>query len=262
MNWKVLILPFLLGGCMSTGTGVLSMQDDPVIVNTQVKELQSLLAPDRQAVVAVYDFPDLTGQRRDKDGIASISTAVTQGGTALLISALKEAGGGTWFRVVERNRVDDLAKERQIVRQTREEYLGEGANKLEPMLFAGLIIQGGIIGYDTNIQTGGAGARYLGIGGSTVYRKDQVVVSLRAVNTNTGEVILNVQVSKTILSVGRDLSVFKFVDVGTKLVEAEAGMTENEANTMAVKMAIEEAVLQLIKQGIEKGYFKYGGMGE
>jgi curli production assembly/transport component CsgG len=77
------------------------------------------------------------------------------------------------------------------------------------------------------------------------------------VNTNTGEVILNVQVSKTVLSVGRDLSVFKFVDVGTKLVEAEAGMTENEANTMAVKMAIEEAVLQLIKQGISKGYFQY-----
>ena len=257
MNWKVLMLPFLLGGCMSTGEGVLSMQDTPAVVNTQVKELQSLPPPNRQAVVAVYDFPDLTGQRRDKDGIASISTAVTQGGTPLLISALKDAGQGTWFRVVERNRVDDLAKERQIVRQTREEYLGEGANKLEPMLFAGLIIQGGIIGYDTNIQTGGAGARYLGIGGTTVYRKDQVVVSLRAVNTNTGEVILNVQVSKTILSVGRDLSVFKFVDVGTQLVEMEAGMTENEANTIAVKMAIEEAVLQLIKQGIEKGYFKY-----
>lgn len=257
MNYKVLLLPFLLGGCMSTDSGVLNMKDTPAIMTTQVKELQSLPPPERQAVVAVYDFPDLTGQRRDKDGIASISTAVTQGGTPLLISALKEAGNGTWFRVVERNRVDDLAKERQIVRQTREEYLGEGANKLEPMLFAGLIIQGGIIGYDTNIQTGGAGARYLGIGGTAVYRKDQVVVALRAVNTNTGEVILNVQVSKTVLSVGRDLSLFKFVDVGTKLIEAEVGMTENEANTMAVKMAIEEAVLQLIKQGVEKGYFKY-----
>lgn len=242
---------------MSIGSGVLQLQDNPQLMNSQVKELQNLPPPERQAVVAVYDFPDLTGQRRDKDGIASISTAVTQGGTALLISALKDAGNGSWFRVVERNRVDDLAKERQIVRQTREEYLGEGANKLEPMLFAGLIIQGGIIGYDSNLQTGGAGARYLGIGGTTVYRKDQVVVALRGVNTNTGEVILNVQVSKTVLSVGRDLSVFKFVDVGTKLIEAEAGMTENEANTMAVKMAIEEAVLQLIKQGIEKGYFNY-----
>jgi curli production assembly/transport component CsgG len=226
-------------------------------MTTQVKELYNLPAPERQAVIAVYDFPDMTGQRRDKDGIASISTAVTQGGTPLLIAALKDAGGGTWFRVVERNRVDDLAKERQIVRTTREEYIGEGANKLEPMLFAGLIVQGGIIGYDTNIQTGGIGARYLGIGGTSSYRKDQVVVALRAVNTNTGEIILNVQVSKTVLSVGKDLSVFKFVDVGTKLVEAEAGMSENEANTMAVKMATEEAVLQLIKQGVEKGYFKY-----
>jgi curli production assembly/transport component CsgG len=242
---------------MSMGKGVLDIQNKPELVVSQVKALQTLPPPNRQAVVAVYDFPDLTGQRKDKDGIASISTAVTQGGTPLLISALKEAGGGTWFRVVERNRVDDLAKERQIVRQTRDEYLGDDANKLEPMLFAGIIIQGGIIGYDANIQSGGIGARYLGIGGTTTYRKDQVVVSLRGVNTNTGEVILNVQVSKTVLSVGRDLSLFKFVDVGTKLVEAEAGMTENEANTMAVKMAIEEAVLQLIKQGIEKGYFKY-----
>ncbi len=257
MYWRVLLLPLLLGGCMSTGRGVFQLKDAPAIMTTQVKELQALPAPERQAVVAVYDFPDLTGQRKDKDGVASISTAVTQGGTALLISALKEAGGGKWFRVAERNRVDDLAKERQIVRQTREEYQGEGANKLEPMLFAGLIIQGGIIGYDSNIQTGGAGARYLGIGGTTVYRKDQVVVALRGVNTNTGEVILNVQVSKTVLSVGRDLSLFKFVDVGTKLIEAEAGMTENEANTMAVKMAIEEAVLQLIKQGVERRYFKY-----
>lgn len=261
MNWKLLILPFLLSGCMSTGTGVLSMKDPATVVNTQTVELRNLPAPEQQAVVAVYDFPDMTGQRKDKDGIASISTAVTQGGAPLLISALKEAGNGTWFRVVERNRVDDLARERQIVRQTREEYLGEGANKLDPMMFAGLIIQGGIIGYDTNIQTGGAGARYLGIGGTTVYRKDQVVISLRGVNTNTGEIILNVQVSKTVLSVGRDLSVFKFVDVGTQLVEMEAGMTENEASTMAVKMAIEEAVLQLIKQGVEKGYFKYGGTG-
>jgi len=259
MNWKILILPLLLSGCVSSGPADLRLQEDPVKMNTQVKELYNLPAPDRQAVVAVYDFPDLTGQRKDKDGLASISTAVTQGGTPLLISALRDAGKGSWFRVVERNRVDDLAKERQIVRQTREEYLGEGANKLEPMLFAGLIIQGGIIGYDTNVQTGGAGARYLGIGGTTVYRKDQVVVALRAVNTNTGEVILNVQVSKTVLSVGRDLTLFKFVDVGTKLIEAEIGMTENEANTMAVKIAIEEAVLQLIKQGIEKGYFKYGG---
>jgi len=125
------------------------------------------------------------------------------------------------------------------------------------MLFAGIMLQGGIIGYDTNILTGGAGARYLGIGATTVYRKDQVVVALRAVSTNTGEILMTVNISKTVLSVGRDISVFRFVDVGTRLVEAEGGMTENEANTMAVKTAIEAAVLELIEQGVKKGYWKY-----
>lgn len=246
-----------LTGCMSMGGGILEMQDKPEVVRVQsLTGLIELPPPEKQAVVAVYDFPDLTGQRKDAGGVASLSSAVTQGGTALLIDALKNAGGGTWFRVVERNRVDDLAKERQIVRQTREEYLGKEANKLEPMLFAGIMLQGGIIGYDSNILTGGAGARYLGIGATSVYRKDQVVVALRAVSTNTGEILMNVNISKTVLSVGRDLSVFRFIDVGTKLVEAESGMTENEANTMAVKIAIEAAVVELITQGIEKGFWK------
>lgn len=246
-----------LTGCMSMGGGILELQDKPEVVRVQsLTGLVELPPPEKQAVVAVYDFPDLTGQRKDAGGVASLSSAVTQGGTALLIDALKNAGGGTWFRVVERNRVDDLAKERQIVRQTREEYLGKEANKLEPMLFAGIMLQGGIIGYDSNILTGGAGARYLGIGATSVYRKDQVVVALRAVSTNTGEILMNVNISKTVLSVGRDLSVFRFIDVGTKLVEAESGMTENEANTMAVKIAIEAAVVELITQGIEKGFWK------
>jgi curli production assembly/transport component CsgG len=247
-----------LTGCMSIGNGILEMQDKPEVVKAQsLTGLEKVAPPEKQAVVAVYDFPDLTGQRKDAGGVASLSSAVTQGGTALLIDALKNAGGGAWFKVVERNRVDDLAKERQIVRQTREEYLGKEANKLEPMLFAGIMLQGGIIGYDTNILTGGAGARYLGIGATTVYRKDQVVVALRAVSTNTGEILMTVNISKTVLSVGRDISVFRFVDVGTRLVEAEGGMTENEANTMAVKTAIEAAVLELIEQGVKKGYWKY-----
>lgn len=252
------LLLTLLTGCTAfVAPGPTVRGDLPKVESVRFTELKELAPPSRKPVVAVYDFPDLTGQRKDKETISSLSTAVTQGSTALLIDALKNAGNGSWFTVVERNRVDDLAKERQIVRQTREEYLGEEANKLKPMLFAGIILQGGIIGYDTNIVTGGAGARYLGIGGDTQYRKDQVTVALRAVSTETGEVIMNVQVSKTVLSVGSSLSVFKFIDVGTKLIEGEAGMTENEANTMAVKIAIEAAVVQLIKQGIERGYWSY-----
>lgn len=252
------LILLLLAGCTTfTTPGAMERGELPRVDNVRFTELKDMPSPFRKPVVAVYDFPDLTGQRKDKEATSSLSTAVTQGATALLIDALKNAGNGSWFTVVERNRVDDLAKERQIVRQTREEYLGDDANKLRPMLFAGIILQGGIIGYDTNVVSGGAGARYLGIGGDTQYRKDQVTVALRAVSTETGEVIMNVQVSKTVLSVGSSLSVFKFVDVGTKLIEGEAGMTENEANTMAVKIAIEAAVVELIKQGTQRGYWSY-----
>jgi curli production assembly/transport component CsgG len=207
--------------------------------------------------VAVYSFADKTGQRKPTPGIASLSSAVTQGGEVFLIKALQDVGRGTWFEVVERVNIDAITKERTIIRQMREAYEGNNAKPLMPMQFAGIIMEGGIVGYDTNVVTGGAGARYLGIGADTQYRKDQVTVSLRAVSTDTGEVIMNVQVSKTILSVGTSISLFKFVDVGTKLIEGEAGMTENEANTMAVKIAIEAAVVELIKQGIERQYWSY-----
>ena len=124
------------------------------------------------------------------------------------------------------------------------------------MLFAGMILEGGIVGYDTNVETGGTGARYLGIGTTNQYRRDSIVVSLRAVSTLTGEVILNVQTSKTVLSSGQAGDVFRFIDMDTKLLELESGMTQNESVTYAVRSAIEAAVLELIKQGDERGYWK------
>ena len=123
----------------------------PKLIQSSLVALKDVPPPKRKVTVAVYDFPALTGQRKDKDSVASFSTAVTQGGTAILIDALKNAGDGQWFTVVERNRIDDLAKERQIIRQTRDEYEGKDSNKLDPMLFAGIVLQGGIIGYDSKI---------------------------------------------------------------------------------------------------------------
>ena len=66
---------------------------------------------------------------------------------------------------------------------------------------------------------------------------------------------MNVQTYKTILSVGLAGDVFKFVDMDTKLVEMETGMTQNESVTWAVRSAIEAAVLALIKQGDQRGYW-------
>ncbi len=165
-------------------------------------ELLNVPPAKEMPVVAVYGFTDKTGQRKARDGIADFSTAVTQGGTEMLIDALKTAGGGTWFRVVERQGIDNLVRERQIVRSTRQDVAkaqGTVAKGVGPLLFAGMIIEGGIIGYDSNIETGGRGARYLGIGFSKQYRKDVVTVSIRAVSVLTGEVLLNVQSRKSII---------------------------------------------------------------
>ena len=230
--------------------------EKPIVVHLPThKELLNLPAPEKQPVVAVYTFPDLTGQRKQKGDSAMFSTAVSQGGATMLIDALKTAGQGTWFRVVERVGLDHLTRERQIVRTTREQYGKEDDTGLAPLLFAGIILEGGIIGFDTNIETGGAGARYLGVGTSRAYRRDIVTVHLRAVSTLTGEVLLNVQTSKTILAVANGYDVFKFVDMSTQLLEIEDGITENESVTRSLRSTIEAAVLELIYQGHDRDFW-------
>jgi curli production assembly/transport component CsgG len=220
------------------------------------ERLSSLPPAKDKVIVAVYKFQDLTGQRKSRENLADFSTAVTQGAEAFVIDALKTAGKGAWFRVVERTGLDNLVKERQIIRSAREEFEKKDEDKkLQPLLFAGIIIDGGIIGYDTNIESGGRGARYLGIGSSTQYKRDSLVVSLRATSTLTGEILLNVQTKKSILSVGGGYDVFRFVDMDTKLIEIEDGNGFNESVTYATRAAIEEAVLELIYQGHDRGYW-------
>lgn len=267
------IFALLVSGCASISipgdkvcmTDFLECIEEPKFVELPTyKKLRNLPPAEQMPVVAVYKFDDLTGQRLSSDGAASFSTAVTQGAKDLLIDSLKAAGAkddpkGTWFRVVERGLgLDNLVRERQIVRSTREQYQTETepAQQVQPLLFAGMILEGGVIGYDTNVETGGNGARYLGIGTTNQFRRDSVVVSLRAVSTLTGEVILNVQTYKTILSTGQAGDVFRFLDMDTKLLELESGMTENESVTWAVRSAIEAAVLALIQQGSERGYWE------
>ena len=237
----------------------LACVEDPQVVEMPTHEqLRNLPKPEKPVIVAVYKYMDKTGQRKQKGNAAMFSTAVTQGGETMLIDALKSAGEGNWFRVVERVGLDHLTRERQIVRTTREQYNTDGEDKtgLAPLLFAGIILEGGIIGFDTNIETGGVGARTLGVGYSQQYRRDIVTVSLRAVSTLTGEILLNVQASKTILSIADGYDVFKFVDMDTQLVEIEDGMTENESVTRSLRSTIEAAVLELIYQGDERGFWK------
>ena len=244
----------------------LCVEEPEVVRLPSYIELLDLPPAEEMPVVAVYQFQDKTGQRKPKDNIADFSTAVSQGGVELVIDALKTAGKGKWFRVVERNGLDHLVRERQIIRSARQDFAKKNGEEkfkeLNSLLFAGMIIEGGVIGYDTNIKSGGRGARYLGIGATKQYRQDVVTVSMRAVSVLTGEVLLNVQTRKTVLSYGKSGDIFRFIEQGTELVEYEDGVGNNESVTYATRTAIEAGVLDLIYQGHRRGYRKIEGYNE
>jgi len=229
----------------------------PDILELQSEELKNLPAASVMPTVAIYpnSFKDLTGQRRSNSTFALFSTAITQAPEAFLIRALKHTSGGEFFRVVERVGLDDLTKERQLIRSTRKEFKED--NKMKPLLFAGLLIQGGVISYEANLKSGGAGARYLGVGNSKQYREDTITISLRLVSVSTGEVLTETLVSKSIISTSISQDIFRFIETGTELVEIEGGVSENESVSIALQKAIETGVLNIIKIGIERGYWRY-----
>ena len=231
--------------------GMECFSGNAILEKPVTKAIQDLPLPARTPVVAIYKFEDLTGQRKSRDGIADFSSAVTQAPEAYLIRALKASN---FFKVVERKGLDHLTKERQLIRSTREKFDDE--DKQLPLLYAGVILEGGIVDYNTNLLSGGVGARYLGIGNSKQYREDKVVVSIRMVSVSTGEILLDILTSKAILSVGLSTDYFRFSS-DNDLVEFETGNAMNEPKYIATQAAIETAVAELVVRGQKKGYWKY-----
>lgn len=251
----VSILAIILAGCATP-----AYELPKITTTTLVAEFGNIPPPplaDRPISVAVYSFRDLTGQRRPQNNVASLSTAVTQGAESFLIKALQDVGDGKWFEVVERVGIDNLTKERLIIRQMREAYEGPEAKPLPPMQFAGIIIEGGIIGYDSSVNSGGVGVRIFGIGPHAQWSQDVVTISIRAISVSTGKVLTTIIVQKTILSSADAVSAFRFFDTATQVFEAETGLNINEPGVYAVKSAIESAVIELIKQGVRKGIWEY-----
>ncbi len=244
----------LLGGCSYIYKDV---KESPAIAPTPLKsELAELPVLDGASIyIGVSDFKDLTGQRKQSDNYASFSSAVTQGAEAWLIESLLESGN--WFKVLERGQLDSIMRERAVVQQTREDFTEEDDTGLQPMLFAGLLIHGGIIGYDTNYVTGGIGASYLGLGAAEQYRKDVVTVSIRFVSTLTSEILLSSTVSKTIYSVSLGSDVFKYVKNDINPLEVEYGFAKNEMVSVATRAAIDLAIINIINKGEKKKMWKF-----
>lgn len=211
------------------------------------RDLFNFPAPAGKVAVAVYGFRDQTGQYKPAPD-SSFSTAVTQGATSMLVKSLKDSG---WFIPVERENLQNLLTERKIVRALETPQPNDAPKIQVPsLLSASILVEGGIVAYESNVRSGGAGAKFLGVGISTLYRVDQVTVNLRSVDIRSGEILHSVSTTKTIYSYEVRPSVFKFVNV-KDLVEVEAGVTRNEPSQLCVSEAIEAGVAHLIAQGIK-----------
>jgi len=255
---KRILLSLLIATTLS-GCATIHMEagkEEPVALLPRENLTTKIPELDGPAIaIAVYGFTDKTGQMKPNDKLAVFSKAVTQGAEVFLIKSLQDSKN--WFKVVERVGLDNLIKERQLIRNQREVYEGKDARPLKPMTVAGVMIEGGIIGYDSNIRSGGNGARFLGIGGSQQYRVDEITISMRLISVNSGEVLLTTAVSKTIFSTQHNVGVLRFVDAGTKALELENGQALNEPTTYAVRVAIEQAVYDMIVEGEKKGIWRF-----
>ena len=244
----------LLGGCETPAAyaPATRLPIYPAKTPTQLA-LNELPPPVRPLSVAVYGFTDQTGKFEKIDAGQTLSRAITQGGTSILVKALQDAGDRKWFTVVERESLKDLLNERQIITEMRARYLGElnvNPKALPALLFAGVLLEGGIISYDSNTLTGGAGASLLGIGVDHKYKQDTVTVYLRAVSVKTGEVLTTVTTSKTVTSVALSANAFMYV-ASDKILQGELGYTTNEPGQIALRQAIEKAVYGMVMEGAD-----------
>ncbi len=242
-----LIIISLLSGCAGMVANSENLEGTEATLTPRgatYQDLVSLPNPAGKIFVSVYDFRDQTGQYRPAPA-STFSTAVTQGAAAMLTGALADSG---WFIPLERVGLQNLLTERRIIRAEFERF-GQ-PDTLPSLRAASVMLEGGIIAYESNIRTGGAGAEYFGIGASGQYQVDQVTVNLRAVEISTGEVLANVTTTTTIYSKELRAGVYRFIDF-RRLLEAEAGITTNEPVQMAVMAAIESAVIHLVARGVD-----------
>ncbi|MET0154864.1 MAG: CsgG/HfaB family protein [Rickettsiales bacterium] len=310
----VLLSPFLLSHCVpladTVAKGKTSLVDSPDVL----PELSELPPPTHKIAVALYRFPDKTGAFKPNDDFAVYSSAVPKSGDSVVLEAMTAAGNGKWFRVLEREGLEAVVRERMILDAAFDEWkrknalAGEVARKLAeakkskpfkappqkavnpdinvnpanqfarqnvfpaqkgkmpairvssgalPALAAAeYVVEGGIIGYDSDVYTGGGGARFMNIGGYGEIRKDAVTVNLRFISVKTGDVVISSTVTKGVLSQKLQGSGFGYVSID-RMLEAEVGIGRNEPVFEALNLAVQAALLDVVRKGVKRGVWAY-----
>lgn len=161
-----MLLVSLLSGCAGMVANSENLEGAQATLTPRgatYQDLVSLPPPAGKIFVSVYDFRDQTGQYRPAPA-STFSTAVTQGAAAMLTGALADSG---WFIPLERVGLQNLLTERRIIRAEFERF-GQPDN-LPSLRAASVMLEGGIIAYESNIRTGG-----LGLNTSVLVRRDSI----------------------------------------------------------------------------------------
>jgi curli production assembly/transport component CsgG len=246
------ILLMGLSGCANfDNTG--SLNTRPVVghLTSPGQLLLGAPAPRSPISVAVYDFQDLTGQNKSSitSVFAEFSRAITQGASAILVDALKTAGSGSWFKVVERGYLDSLLRERKLIQDTYLVLKKNPRTKIDPLQFADYLVTGGVVSYDTPVSFASAAGGFAGYEAGVNASKALVTVNLRLVRVRDGVVMKSIDASRPILSASASASAARVVNNSVLSAQASAGL--NEATQTAVRECIEAAVYELMRQGVQ-----------
>lgn len=234
-------------------TGSLGVRPATGLLTQPAAALAALPPPVRPLNVAVYDFQDLTGQNKSslKNGFPEFSRAITQGASVILVDALKTAGSGTRFNVVERGYLDSLLRERKLIQDTYAFLKKSPKSLIDPLVFADYIVTGGVVSYDSPILSAGASVQLGNYGGSLAHSRDLVTINIRLVRVRDGVVLKSINASRPILTTTGTGNATRVL--GRSILDVGASIGIQEATQTAVREAIEVGVYELVRQGDATG---------
>lgn len=241
MNIKFIFMPLVLvflTSCAALPVKVRPPEsfDHPIseLQNDDFVTFKDLPKPKNLATIAV-SFSDKTGKRGDSS--SDLSTVISQGLDSTVMKAIQDSG---YFRVVEREGLNNVLTERKIIEMHNE--LHAKKISLPSIIPAKFLLKGAVISYQRNVRNGGLGGAYTGWSGDLEVWEDKLTISMRIISPKNALVLYIEPISKTIFSVKVHAGLFKFLDF-KKLAEGETGL----ANTELVQRCIYEAIKQSLK---------------
>jgi len=248
----------ILGCMLAQAACVMDPLPSASAIVVQEEDIPLPPPPPRALMASTYNCIDTSGQRRPSLVIQELSTAVPQDCTPYLVEAVRALTPG-YLNLVERQHVDELLRERQIATLALNNAAqadaahAAAARKLNTLKVAEVLLVGQVVAYDrsTRQATGGVALGGLGVTGAVV--TDLITFSLRAVAVQSGEVLGESSVTKSVTSLQLGGTVVKIFSAS--IINAELGGATNEPIGLALRAAVRGALTQLINRGIHDGWW-------